>query len=316
MEKDRFTSRIRLRHLHCFVAVAQEQNLGRAAARLMLSQPAVSKTLAELEEIAGARLFERGRLGATLTQDGEAFLVHAVAVLDTLGAAGRAVSKHDAPSPTLLRVGALPTVAIDLLPLALGEFRAQRPHTSVQVQTAANAPLLASLKAGEYDLAIGRMADPEMMVGLSFELLYVEPMIMVTRPGHPLQSDHPPSLETVLDYPLIVSPKGTIPRHNTESFLQSRGLRLPECLVETLSVSLARLLALRFDYVWFISAGAVRDDLERGLLARLPLATGGTEEPVGLLTRSEGRLSTPAQELIATIRDSAARQRERLKGQE
>ncbi|WP_240674156.1 LysR substrate-binding domain-containing protein [Crenobacter cavernae] len=165
------------------------------------------------------------------------------------------------------------------------------------------------LKAGEIDFAIGRMADPEMMVGLSFELLFVEPLVLVTRPGHPLAADNPPSLEVVLGFPLIVSPRGMVPRHNTESFLQLLGLRLPANVIETLSVSLARLMAQRFDYVWFVSAGAVRDDLEKGLLARLELSTDGTEEPVGLLMRSESTPSAATRELVGVIRDTAASQR-------
>src|SRR5579871_1778642 len=73
-------SRIRLRHLTCFVVVAQERTLAAAAARLHLSQPAVSKTLAELEELAGRRLVERGRAGTQLTSAGEEFLRYAVDV--------------------------------------------------------------------------------------------------------------------------------------------------------------------------------------------------------------------------------------------
>ena len=79
MEKNSlFSQRIRLRHLHTFVAVAQQGTLGRAAETLNLSQPALSKTLNELEQLTGARLFERGRQGAQLTLPGEQFLTHAV----------------------------------------------------------------------------------------------------------------------------------------------------------------------------------------------------------------------------------------------
>jgi len=309
MQKDLFQSRVRLRHLHCFVAVAQEQNLGRAAAKLTLTQPAVSKTLSELEELVGARLMERGRHGATLTPQGEVFLVHAVGVLEALGAAGRAVGPAEAPTLVTVSVGALPTAALDLLPNALGAFREVCPNARVVVQTGANAQLLAMLKAGEIDFVIGRMADPEMMVGVSFELLFVEPLVLVTRPGHPLAAEAGAMLETVLDYPLIVSPRGTVPRHNTESFLQARGLRLPANVVEMLSVSLARLMVQRSDYVWCVSIGAVRDDLEKGLLTQLHLSTVGTEEPVGLLRRSESTLNASAQELVSIIREVAAAQR-------
>lgn len=74
MEKNGlFSQRIRLRHLHTFVAVAQQGTLGRAAETLNLSQPALSKTLNELEQLTGTRLFNRGRLGAQLTLVGEQF---------------------------------------------------------------------------------------------------------------------------------------------------------------------------------------------------------------------------------------------------
>lgn len=309
MDKDLFSNRIRLRHIHCFVAVAQEQHIGKAATKLALSQPAVSKTLAELEEIVAAQLFTRGRHGAQLTRDGEVFLAHALAVLEALNAARNAVGGGAAETIASIHIGALPTVAPDLLPLALTQFHRQRPLCSVQVDTGTNATLLARLKAGELDFVLGRMADPEMMVGLAFELLYVEPLLLVVRAGHPMLNGSPLLLEAVLAYLLVVSPKNTIPRHNTESFLQSRGLRLPGNCVETLSVSLARLLTLKSDYVWFAPAGAVRDDLERGLLVQLPLPTDRIEEPVGLLLRNEGQLGAAAHELVEEIRNLAAAQR-------
>ncbi|EFS3334489.1 LysR family transcriptional regulator, partial [Salmonella enterica subsp. enterica serovar Infantis] len=109
MEKNGlFSQRIRLRHLHTFVAVAQQGTLGRAAETLNLSQPALSKTLNELEQLTGTRLFERGRLGAQLTVPGEQFLTHAVKVLDALNTAGQALNRKEDASADVVRVGALP----------------------------------------------------------------------------------------------------------------------------------------------------------------------------------------------------------------
>src|SRR5205823_1978279 len=122
-------------------------------------------------------------------------------------------------------------------------FRRARPHARVVIQTSTNASLLAMLKAGEIDFALGRMSDPQMMMGLSFELLYMEPLALAVRPRHPLAAESAPSLSDVIACPLIVSTRGTIPRHNTESFLRSKGLKLPAGCVETISVSVARLLA-------------------------------------------------------------------------
>ncbi|CEJ19223.1 probable transcriptional regulatory dna-binding protein [Ralstonia solanacearum IPO1609] len=197
-------SRIRFRHLSCFVAIAQERNLRRAAERLHLSQPAISKTLGELEALAGVRLVERGRQGARLTSAGEQFLRHAVGVTQALEAATAALAGTGESSTPMVQVGALPTVASGLLPQAIARLHAERPHAGVRLRTGTNVELLAALKAGELDFVVGRMSEPDMMQGLSFELLYAEPLALVVRPGHPLLSQRgaAASLQAVLDYPL------------------------------------------------------------------------------------------------------------------
>jgi DNA-binding transcriptional LysR family regulator len=312
MEKDLFKSRVRLRHLDCFVAVAQTRNLGRAAEKMRQTQPAMSKTLTELEEIVGVKLLERNRLGAQLTRDGEVFLEHAVAVLDALNTARMAIGSQQAPKNEAVYIGALPTVAPDLLPPALNAFRSRFPEAKVAVQTAANAALLQMLKAGEIDFALARMADPQMMPGLTFELLYVEPLVLAVRPAHPLAAANAASLADILAYPLVVSPKGTIPRHNTESLLQSHGLKMPSNCMETLTVSLARQVVRQSDAVWFTPIGAVREDFADGALSRLAVSTEGSEEPVGLLQRSEGAPAAPARALIALLRETAASRRSQI----
>lgn len=308
MNKDYFLNRIRLRHIQCFVAVAQERNLGKAAERLNLSQPAVSKTLVELEQMADTVLVKRGRFGARLTPDGELLLSYCVSMLEALEGAQRSLSRGFSGSQESVSVGALPTVAPDLLPAALADFRVQYPQARLHVQVATNNLLLEKLKAGEVDLAVGRMADPQMMVGVSFEFLYAEPLIAVVRVDHPLlNATGATLLSEVVAHPLIVSAAGTVPRHNTETYLKERGMHLPEHRLETLAVSVARLVVLQSDAVWFTPAGAARDDLQRGLLAVLPLSFEGTEEPVGLLYRSEAPLNAPGQGLIRILRNTNRR---------
>jgi DNA-binding transcriptional LysR family regulator len=274
-----------------------------------LTQPAISKTLSELEQIVGARLLERNRQGAKLTRDGEVFLAHAIPVLEALDAARNAVGPQQAPQTEVVHVGALPTVAPDLLPGALQLFRAGHADARVTIHTAANAPLLQMLRAGEVDFVLGRMADPQMMVGLAFELLYMEPLVLVVRNGHPTAAKARPSLNDVVRYPLIVAAKGTIPRHNTESFLQSRGLKLPSNCTETLSVSVAQRIVAQSDAIWFTPAGAARDLVANGALKQLKVSTTGTEEPVGLLQRSEGNQSSAAKGLMRILREAAAARR-------
>lgn len=304
MEKNGlFSQRIRLRHLHTFVAVAQQGTLGRAAETLNLSQPALSKTLNELEQLTGTRLFERGRLGAQLTVPGEQFLTHAVKVLDALNTAGQALNRKEDASADVVSVGALPTAALGILPAAIGRFHQQQKSTSLQVATMNNTMLLAGLKSGEIDLGIGRMSDPELMGGLNYELLFLESLKLVVRPGHPLLQETI-TLSRVMEWPVVVSPKGTVPRQNAEALLQSQGCKMPAGCIETLSASLSRQLTVDYDYVWFVPSGAVKEDLRQATLVSLPVPTQSAGEPIGILTRVDIPLSTGARMLIAAIRKS------------
>ena len=298
-----FSQRIRLRHLHTFVAVAQQGTLGRAAETLNLSQPALSKTLNELEQLTGTRLFERGRLGAQLTLVGEQFLTHAVKVLDALNTAGQALNRKEGLNSDIVRIGALPTAALGILPSVIGQFHQQQKDITLQVATMNNIMLLAGLKSGEIDIGIGRMSDPELMSGLNYELLFLESLKLVVRPGHPLLQETV-TLSRVMEWPVVVSPKGTLPRQNAETLLQSQGCKIPSGCIETLSASLSRQLTVDYDYVWFVPSGAVKDDLRRGLLAALPVPTQGAGEPIGILTRVDATLTAGTQTLLSAIRKS------------
>ena len=290
-----------MRHLHTFVAVAQQGTLGRAAETLNLSQPALSKTLNELEQLTGTRLFDRGRLGAQLTPPGEQFLTHAVKVLDALNNAAQALNRKEGLNSDIVRIGALPTAALGILPAVLGQFHRQHKDTMLQVATMNNTMLLAGLKSGEIDIGIGRMSDPELMGGLNYELLFLESLKLVVRPNHPLLQENV-TLSRVMEWPVVVSPKGTVPRQNAETLLQSQGCKIPDGCIETLSASLSRQLTVDYDYVWFVPSGAVKEDLRQGALVALPVPTQGAGEPIGILTRVDAQLSSGAQILISAIR--------------
>ena len=308
-----FARNVQLRHLRCFVAIAQERHLARAAERLSLSQPAISKTLVELEALAGTRLVERssaGRRGVQgLTPTGEQLLGHALRVLEAVDASAQAIAPVAGDRLARLRIGALPSVAPALLPLALARLRSHWPALQVIVKSAANAVLLDELRAGELDLVAGRMSDPRLMTGLSFELLYAEPLVFVARSGHPLVR-RTASLQAVLAYPLVVFAEGTIPHHSTESLFSARGLVVPPNALQTLDLKVARALVVQSDAVWVSPLGAVHDDLQAGTLERLRIDTPGTEEPVGLLLRSEAEPSAACHAMVGLLRESARQRQE------
>ena len=304
--------RIKFRHLQCFMAVAQHGSLQKAADVLSVTQPAVSKTLKELEDTLGVRLFERGRKGAVTTPEGEAFARHAGASLGALRDAVASVAETRRQSAALVAIGVLPTVAPWLMPRLLCRLDAAAPTINLRIHTGSNPELLAQLRQRSLDLVIGRFAEPAQMVGLSFEHLYADPLVLAVRPGHPLLAQPAPGVDAkqgLGDFTVVLPTPGTAIRQTADSFFLTRSWPLPARMVETLSVSTARGYTLQSDAVWVSPLGAVRPDLEAGVLAQLPVDMGGTEELVGLTLRAD-MVPTAAQlELLLAIRELGSERR-------
>lgn len=292
-----------LRHVAAFVAACDERHVGRAALRLHVTQPAVSKTLSELEALVGHRLLHRNRHGTRPTPRGEAFLPLARAVIETLSTAGRALTEAG-PRRATVRLGALPTVAASLVPHAVVELRRQHPDLGVVVLTRTNADLLDLVRGGEVDIGLGRMSDPASTEGLTFELLYLEELAFAVRMDHPLLDSAAPEPARLLDFPLVVCTAGTVPHRSAEALFAAHGLRLPASAIEVLDVAVASQIVEASDAVWVAPAGAVRS---RGRLSTLAVRanTAGAAEPVGVFRRIDAPSRVEAQALLDAIRTAA-----------
>ena len=295
-------ARLKLRHLQCLVMVAQERNLVRAAEALSLTQPAVSKTVAELEEIVGRQLLLRRRRGVELTPAAEVLVRHAVSALRGLRE-GMGLAM-DQPEADQLRVavGALPNMVANLLPEAVALLNEAHPALRVRVMSGTNAQLMTQLRQGEIDVVLGRLAQASTMADLAFEQLFSEPLLLVVRPGHPLASRRKPTLDALAAHPLVLPVSGTLIRHTADAFLIAQGLALPNRLVEATDTSFVVGLLQRCDAVWFAPQGAVEGFIARGELKRVAIDTSSTEGPVGFTVRRSGELGEGARLLLATIR--------------
>jgi LysR family pca operon transcriptional activator len=272
-DRQRVLGRIRLRHLQCFQAVAP--------------------------------LLLRGRRGATLTPEAEAFLVHANASLSALTQAVDSVAA--APHEAVLRIGVLPTVA-PFAAQALQALRATRPLTTVRVSSGRNQELIDQLRGHELEAVLARLADPDAMAGLSYEHLYAEPMWIVMRPGHALAGQCEPSAAQLSAQPLVLPLGGTLIRQLADSHLAASGISPRNGVVETLDTALARALVQSGDHLWFTPASAALAEVEAGTLARLPMSIT-PEEPVGLIIRTDSLHSPALDTWLAAVRQAAAERR-------
>jgi LysR family pca operon transcriptional activator len=300
----RIDPRIKLRHLSCFLEVARLRSMGHAATALHISQPAVSKTIQELEQLLGGSLFDRSRRNLFLTPLGETFYRYAATSLAALRqGVDMARGTHEAST---IRVGALPTVSARILPAAVEAFAASGPGAHTRIITGPNDYLLTLLRTGDVDFVIGRMAEPDAMAGLSFEHLYSEPVVMVVRPGHPLLSQSPFDLSMIERYQTLMPTPSSVIRRLVDRMLLSHGVAELPHGVETISSAFGRAYTRQTDAVWIISEGVVANDLAEGYLALLPLDTGETTGPVGFTTRTDTIPTLAAGSLIQSVRDVAA----------
>lgn len=302
-------SRIRLRHLQCFLAIVRTGTLGGAAQALSITQPAVTKTVNDLEEILGIRLFVRGRKGAALTPEAEVFMLHANASVEALSRAVDSVVSDRGEPP--VNVGLLPTLAPAFMPALLRRFELSRPSARLRVVAGRNKDLIDALRNRELDVVIGRLSDPDVMLGVTFEHLYAEPMVIVLRRGHPFalrQARRAAPMSELSRFSLVLPPEGTLIRQVSESFMVRHGIVPEAVVIETLETSLARGLVLGGDHAWFTPLGCAQPDLDAGTMVQLP-AIITPDEPMGVMLRTDTLPTPSVQAIVQAARDEAATRR-------
>lgn len=295
---------IKFRHLQTFLEVARQRSVGKAADVLHVSQPAVTKTIRELEAALDVKLFEKEGRGIRITRYGEVFLRHAGASVAAIQQGIDSVSRAHTNSGPPLRIGALPTVSARIMPKAIQLFLAEKTGSPVKIVTGENLVLLDQLRVGLLDLVVGRLAAPEQMTGLSFEHIYSEHVVLAVRRDHPLLKSKSFDFSRLRSFTILVPTRGSIIRPFAERFLLAHGIAELPVEIETVSDSFGRALLRQSDAIWIISEGVVAGDLEDGTLAKLPVDTSETKGSVGLTTRADTEHS-PAVEIVArTIRET------------
>jgi LysR family pca operon transcriptional activator len=297
---------LKIRHLEVFHEVARHRSVSRAAESLALTQPAVTRTLRDLEAAVGAALVERDGRGIRLTVEGEIFLRHAGASLAAVRGGVLALSGAAGEGPPV-RIGAIPTVAGTVVPEAVGAFLELRPRTRVVVTGGNQDVLVDRLRRGSLDLVVGRLPSPEHMDGLVFEPLSRESVAFVLHHAHPLAADLPRAVEGMARFPVLIPPKDSLIRPLVDRLFVEQGLPEPPLAVETVADAFGRAFVRRHRAVWIISRSVVADELASGEFLALPVDTRSTLGAIGLTARAEGSPGPAVELLMELLRGAAAR---------
>jgi DNA-binding transcriptional LysR family regulator len=196
------------RLLRYFAAVAAEGNLTRAAERLFVSQPALTRQIRQLESQLGVRLFTRSQAGMTLTTAGQTLAERVPAVLAGWDQASRDTKATASHAAQVLRVGFISSAANEATQQIITAFARRRPGWRVDLQQAAWSDATAGLASGDVDAALLRLPFPG-QDDMRIEVLLTEPRWLALPTTHPLAACDQISFEQLWDEPFVAAPAET-----------------------------------------------------------------------------------------------------------
>ena len=291
---------VNIRHLRVIVALDDHRNVGRVAAYLNVTQPAVSKTLATLESGLGVQLFVRGRRGMEPTDAGACLVRHAREILSRLNEAGSELRDIAEGQLGQVSLGVLPSAAVVLVPRFIARQEPNDASVSISVTEGTMATLLPALRAGDIDMTVGVLPTPPLGPEFGTEVLMEDPIAVVVRRGHPLTGLAQVSWEHLDGYPMVLPPQTAYTRGAIDAILARHDLSVSRRVVESVS-TMTNVGTLQLtDSIGFLSSVLARHFEERGVLTMLSLeAPDGVTMRIGLIWMID-RHFTEAHKLVRT----------------
>ena len=287
--------------LETFLAVATYGGFHRAAEALRISQPAVSARIGTLEELLGARLFQRERGKFSLSLAGKALRPHAEQVLRQVAIARQAVHELHPISGGALPIAASLSICTYLLPEVLKKYHETHPKVMVSVRSGNSAQVLKMVLDGEVDLGLARSLNhPEV------ETIHLrdDPLILVGHPALPAISRKKLTLEDLESMPLISYDRGSSDWTLMNGLFRKEGL-LPNIVLEVETIEACKRMVLRKLGLAFLPQIAVVEELRKGKLC--PLEITGAEplrRSLDVILPRRRPLSKSAKELVAGLREA------------
>jgi DNA-binding transcriptional LysR family regulator len=304
---DRIGRRLKLRDLHVFLTVVQRGSMANAAAELAISQPAVSKAIADMEHTLGLRLLDRSRNGVQPTAYGHALVRRGLAVFDELKHGVEELAFLADPTTGDLRIGSTESVAAGLLPAVIERFSRDHPRVHIDItQAVISSPHYRELRERSIDLLIGRISAPFVEDDLQADIIYDDPVMIVAGRQSKWARARRLKLPDLADEPWILPPADTFAGPLARDLFHASGADLPSAPVTTLSIHVCCRLAASGRFVTTLPISILRFGGRSLPLKVLPIKLPKQARPVGIVTLKNRSLSPVAKLFIEYIHRTAS----------
>jgi DNA-binding transcriptional LysR family regulator len=303
---DRIGRRLKLRDVHILLAVVQWGSMARAAERLAISQPVISKAIADLEHVVGVRLLDRNRLGAQPTPYGQALLRHGLAAFEELKQGVKEIESLVDPTAGEVQIGATEAMVAGLLPVVIDRLYRKYPRLLVNIaQASTGAALYRGLRERTVDLVVGRLLGPKPDQDLTTEILFDEPQSVVAGTPSPWIKRRKIELVEVINEPWVLPRPDTPARELFDNAFRASGLDTPKRVAACNSMQMYNALLATGNFLTMLPRSVLHFGSKQFSIKVLPIKLNSQPGPVGIVTLKDRTLSPVAHLFMQAVREIA-----------
>jgi DNA-binding transcriptional LysR family regulator len=292
----RIGRRLTLWDLSILLTAVEAGSMSRAAERLRVSQPAISKTISLLEREVGARLVARNSRGIEPTEHGRALLARSRAALDELRHAVKEMEILSDLKAGELRIAANEVALSGVVGTVINRLYARHPGIVFEIVAAyTHAAQILELEQGNVELVVGQMPQSDAYRHLESDKLFQEQLVVAAGQSNPWAQRPKVELAELLDEPWAFSPLDSLSGVSMEQAFRSSGLNLPRIMVVTSSMQLLRRLVMENEFLALFPRSAVQ--FSQGVRV-VPVTVTALWQPIGIITVKHRTLSPLAKLFI------------------
>lgn len=302
---DRIGRRLKLRDLHILLAVAQSGSMTKAAARLSVSNPVVSKAIADLEHTLGVRLLDRSPQGVEPTIYGHALLDRGLVAFDELRQAVKFIEFLADPTAGEVRIGTSVALGSGFVSVVVDRLIRKYPRITLHLLTAESETTYRALEDRKVDLVIARMFKPIVEEHMQAEALYHEPQVVAASAKNPWARRRKVALGDLMNEPWTLPPAESLSGSVIAEAFRAHGCDLPRTAIVASTVPVRNALVATGRFLTVVPDSVLKFPTKNTAIKRLPIDLPTARRPIAVVTLKNRSLNPVTQVFIKAAREVA-----------